>query len=37
MARSDGTLAIWLMNGTSLVTTSAAGSFNPGTEWHTIA
>ena len=31
---SDGTPAIWLMDGTNAVTVGAAGSFNPGPTWH---
>jgi VCBS repeat protein len=31
---SDGTPALWLMNGTSAVSVGAAGSFNPGPSWH---
>ena len=30
---SDGTPAIWLMDGINFVSTSAAGSFNPGPSW----
>ena len=30
---SDGTPAIWLMDGTNAVTVGAAGSFNPGPSW----
>ena len=30
---SDGTPAIWLMNGMNVVSTGAAGSFNPGPSW----
>ena len=33
---SDGTPAIWLMDGPHAVTVSAAGSFNPGHDWHVI-
>ena len=31
---SDGTPAIWLMDGMNAVTAGAAGSFNPGPSWH---
>jgi hypothetical protein len=31
---SNGTPAIWLMDGTNAVTVGAAGSFNPGPTWH---
>jgi FG-GAP-like repeat len=34
---SDGTPAIWLMNGTNAVGVGAAGSFNPGPSWHVKA
>ena len=34
---SDGTPAVWLMNGTNFISTNAAGSSNPGTDWHIIA
>ena len=30
---SNGTPAIWLMDGTNAVTVGAAGSFNPGPSW----
>ena len=30
----NGMPAIWLMNGTSAVTVSGVGSFNPGPSWH---
>ena len=30
---SDGTPAIWLMNGTNVLSGGAAGSFNPGPSW----
>jgi hypothetical protein len=33
---SDGTAAIWLMDGTSVLSTRAAGSFNPGSDWELI-
>jgi VCBS repeat protein len=33
---SDGTPAIWLMDGTNVLSTSAAGSFNPGSDWDLI-
>jgi len=33
---SDGTPAIWLMDGTNVLSTSAAGSFNPGSDWELI-
>lgn len=33
----DGMPAIWLMNGMNLVSSGAAGSFNPGHDWHVIA
>ena len=32
----DGTPAIWLMDGTHVLSVSAAGSFNPGMDWHVI-
>src|SRR5262245_14700482 len=32
----DGTPAIWLMDGTDVLSISAAGSFNPGSDWHLI-
>ena len=31
---SDGTAAIWLMNGMNAVTVGAVGPFNPGPSWH---
>jgi hypothetical protein len=31
---SDGTPALWLMNGTTAVSVGAAGSFDPGPSWH---
>jgi hypothetical protein len=31
---SDGTPAIWVMDGMNAVTAGAAGSFNPGPSWH---
>ena len=34
---SDGTPAIWLMNGSNVTSFAPAGSFNPGTDWHIIA
>jgi hypothetical protein len=33
----DGTPAIWFMNGMNFVAGGAAGSFNPGSDWHVIA
>ena len=36
VAGNDGTPAIWLMNGTHAVSVGAAGSFNPGLDWHVI-
>ena len=33
---SDGTPAIWLMDGTNFISGGVAGSFNPGSEWHVI-
>jgi hypothetical protein len=33
----DGTPAIWFMNGMNFLSTGAAGSFNPGSDWHVIA
>jgi hypothetical protein len=33
---SDGTPAIWQMDGTNVLSTSAAGSFNPGSDWELI-
>jgi hypothetical protein len=32
----DGTPAIWLMDGTNVLSVHAAGSFNPGSDWHVI-
>ena len=32
----DGTPAIWTMDGTDVVSIGAAGSFNPGSDWHVI-
>jgi hypothetical protein len=32
----NGTPAIWLMDGTDVVSVHAAGSFNPGSDWHVI-
>jgi hypothetical protein len=29
--------AIWFMNGMNFLSTGAAGSFNPGSDWHVIA
>src|SRR5262245_17895381 len=34
---SDGTPAIWLMDGMNFISGSAAGAFNPGHDWHVIA
>jgi hypothetical protein len=34
---SDGTPAIWLMNGLTVLSNSPAGSFNPGPTWHIMA
>jgi hypothetical protein len=34
---SDGTPAIWLMDGLNFVSGGVAGSFNPGSDWHIIA
>jgi hypothetical protein len=31
---SDGTPALWLMNGTTAVSVGAAGAFDPGPSWH---
>ena len=31
---NDGTVAAWLMDGTTATTVTAAGSFNPGPTWH---
>jgi hypothetical protein len=28
--------SIWLMDGTHVLSVSAAGSFNPGMDWHVI-
>lgn len=36
MPGSYGTPAIWLMDGTNVLSVSAAGSFNPGADWHVI-
>ncbi len=33
---SDGTPAVWNMNGMNVIS-SAAGPFNPGPDWHVIA
>ena len=33
---NDGTPALWLMDGTNVLSTSAAGSFNPGSDWELI-
>ena len=33
----DGTPAIWTMDGTNVMSMGAAGSFNPGSDWHVIA
>jgi hypothetical protein len=32
---TDGTSAVWLMDGTSLISGSSIG-FNPGSDWHVI-
>ena len=34
---SDGTPAIWFMDGMTFLSSGAAGSFNPGPDWHVIA
>jgi hypothetical protein len=34
---ADGTPAIWFMDGMNFIGGSAAGSFNPGPDWHVIA
>jgi hypothetical protein len=34
---SGGTPAEWLMDSTTVVSLGAAGSFNPGPDWHIIA
>ena len=33
----DGTPAIWFMNGMNFLGGAAAGSFDPGHDWHVIA
>ena len=33
----DGTPAIWFMDGMNFLSGGAAGSFNPGRDWHVIA
>jgi hypothetical protein len=30
-------MAIWLMNGMNFLSGGAAGSFNPGSDWHVIS
>jgi hypothetical protein len=32
----NGTAAIWTMDGTDVTFAGAAGSFNPGSDWHLI-
>jgi hypothetical protein len=32
----NGTAAIWTMDGTDVLSVGAAGSFNPGADWHLI-
>ena len=32
----NGTAAIWTMDGTDVLSIGAAGSFNPGADWHVI-
>jgi hypothetical protein len=34
---ANGTPAIWLMDGTNLLSTAMAGSLNPGMDWQVIA
>jgi hypothetical protein len=33
---SDGTPAIWLMDGLTVLSNGPAGSFNPGPSWHVV-
>jgi hypothetical protein len=33
----NGTPAIWTMDGMNVISVGAAGSFNPGQDWHIIA
>ena len=33
----DGTPAVWFMDGMNFLSGGAAGSFNPGHDWHVIA
>ena len=32
----DGTPVIWTMDGSNVVSIGAAGSFNPGSDWHVV-